>query len=142
MKVHENKSFSAILIISFGKIPKNGNRGWAPLQTFITLSKCFQRSCIQMHFHQWQHTRMPVSLHLSILACLVAQLCLNLCNPMEGSPPGSSLLVDSPSKNTRVGCHFFLQGPRDQIQVSCFSCVDRRILYPLSHWESWASWHP
>ena len=137
MQVHENKSFSAILIISFGKIPKNGNRGRAPLQTFITCyQSVFQRSCIQVCFHQWQHTRMPVSLHLSFLVCLVAQLCLILCNPMEGSPPGSSLLVDSPGKNTGVGCHFFLQGSRDQIQVSCFSCIGRWILYPLSQWES------
>ena len=28
-----------------------------------------------------------------------------LCNPMDCSPPGSSLHVDSPGKNIGVGCH-------------------------------------
>ena len=35
--------------------------------------------------------------------CLVAQSCLTLCNPMECSPPGSSVHGDSPSKNTWSG---------------------------------------
>ena len=35
--------------------------------------------------------------------CLVAQLCLTLCNPMDCSPPGSSVHGDSPGKNTGVG---------------------------------------
>ena len=38
-----------------------------------------------------------------------AQSCLTLCNPMDCSPPGSSLW-DSPGKNTGVGCHSLLQG--------------------------------
>ena len=42
--------------------------------------------------------------------CLVAQLCLTLCNPMEYSLPGSSVHGDSPGKNTGVGCHALLQG--------------------------------
>ena len=33
-----------------------------------------------------------------------------LCNPMDCSPPGSSVHGDSPGKNTRVGCHALLQG--------------------------------
>ena len=35
--------------------------------------------------------------------CLVAQSCLTLCNPMDYSPPGSSIHGDSPGKNTGVG---------------------------------------
>ena len=41
--------------------------------------------------------------------CLVAQTCLTLCNPMDCSPPGSSVHGDSPSKNIGVGCHSLLQ---------------------------------
>jgi len=37
--------------------------------------------------------------------CLVAQSCPTLCNPVESSPPGSSVHGDSPGKNTGVGCH-------------------------------------
>ena len=37
------------------------------------------------------------------------QLCLTLCDPIDGSPPGSPCPWDSPGKNTGVGCHFLLQ---------------------------------
>ena len=36
---------------------------------------------------------------------LVAQSCLTLRDPMDCSPPGSSVHGDSPGKNTEVGCH-------------------------------------
>ena len=42
--------------------------------------------------------------------CLIAQLCLALCDPMDCSPPGSCVHEDSPGKNTGVGCHTLLQG--------------------------------
>ena len=37
------------------------------------------------------------------------QSCPTLCDPIDGSPPGSCPW-DSPGKNTGVGCHFLLQG--------------------------------
>ena len=65
MKIPENKSSSAILIISLGKTPKSGIRGSVPLQTFVTCCQSiFQKGCIQLQFHQWQHMKMPISLHL------------------------------------------------------------------------------
>ena len=39
------------------------------------------------------------------------QSCLTLCDPADGSPPGSRPW-DSPGKNTGVGCHFLLQSLR------------------------------
>ena len=36
------------------------------------------------------------------------QSCPTLCDPIDGSPTGSSPW-DSPGKNTGVGCHFLLQ---------------------------------
>ena len=36
------------------------------------------------------------------------QSCLTLCDPIDGSPPGSHPW-DSPGNNTGVGCHFLLQ---------------------------------
>ena len=49
---------------------------------------------------------------LNTYACLcsVAQSCLILCDPMDGSPLGSPGHDDSPDKNTGVSCHFLLQG--------------------------------
>ena len=42
--------------------------------------------------------------------CLVTQSCPTVCDPMDCSPPGSSVLGDSSGKNTRVGCQALLQG--------------------------------
>ena len=42
-------------------------------------------------------------------AAKLLQLCPTLCNPRDGSPPGSCPW-NSPGKNTGVGCHFLLQG--------------------------------
>ena len=42
--------------------------------------------------------------------CIVVQLCPTLCDPMDCSPPGSSVHGDSLGKNTGVGCHALLQG--------------------------------
>ena len=38
------------------------------------------------------------------------QSCLTLCDPMDCSPPGSSVHRDFPGKNTGVGCCALLQG--------------------------------
>ena len=48
-------------------------------------------------------------LNLPVPAKLL-QLCPALYNPMDCSPQGSSVLGDSPDKNTGVGCLFLLQG--------------------------------
>ena len=67
------------------------------------------------------------------MLCLVLQSCLTLCDPMDCSLPGSSVHGDSPGKNTRVGCHFFLQGiyPTQESNPGLPHC--RQILYHLSH---------
>ena len=41
--------------------------------------------------------------------CLIDQSCPTLCNPMDSSPPDSSVHGNSPGKNTGVGCHALLQ---------------------------------
>ena len=56
--------------------------------------------------------------------CRVAQSYLTLCNPMDCSPPCSSVHGDSPGKNTRVDCHTLLQGifpTQNWTQVSCIA---------------------
>ena len=40
--------------------------------------------------------------------CVCAQLCLTLCNPKDGSLPGSSVHGIFPSKTAEVGYHFLL----------------------------------
>ena len=54
---------------------------------------------------------MYMNMYVCVLyMCLVAQLYPTLCDPMDHSPPGSSVHGDSPGKNTGVGCHALLQG--------------------------------
>ena len=36
------------------------------------------------------------------------QSCPTLCDPIDCSPPGTSVYGDSPGKNTGVGCHALL----------------------------------
>ena len=60
--------------------------------------------------------------------CLVAQSCPTLCNPMDCSPPGSSIHQDSPGKNTGVGYHALLQG--------IFLTQELKPCLLLLHWQA------
>ena len=57
------------------------------------------------------------------------QSCPTLCDPIDGSPPGSSRPWDSPGKSTGVGCHFPLQRTRvkseSEVAQSCPTLSDR-----------------
>ena len=68
-----------------------------------------------------------------VVLCLVTQLCLTFCDPMDYSPPGSSVHGDSPGKNTGVGCHALLQGifPIQRLSPDLPNC--KQTLYHLSH---------
>ena len=48
-------------------------------------------------------------LHITGVMRLVSQPYTTLCDPMDSSPPGSSVHEDSPGKNTGVGCYALLQ---------------------------------
>ena len=66
--------------------------------------------------------------------CLVTQLCLTLCDPMDCSPPDSCVHGDSPGKSTGDALLqgiFTTQGSNPGLQ----HC--RQILYHLSHQEYW-----
>ena len=65
--------------------------------------------------------------------CLPAQSCPTFCDPVNFSPPGSSVHGDFPGKNTGVGCHALLQGifPTQGSNPGLLHC--RWILYHLGH---------
>ena len=73
--------------------------------------------------------------------CLVTQSCPTLCDPVDYSPPGSSVHGDSPGQNTGVGCYALLQGifPTQGSNPGLPHC--RRILYQLSYQGSPSSPH-
>ena len=66
----------------------------------------------------------------------VVQLFPTLCDPMDCSPPGSSVHGDSPGQNTGVGSHALLQQifPTQGSNPGLLNC--RQILYHLSHRRS------
>ena len=70
---------------------------------------------------------------MDMCACWVTQSCLTLCDPMDCSPPGTSVHGGSPGKNTGVGCHFLLQRifPTQGLNLGLLHC--RQMLYHLSH---------
>ena len=58
------------------------------------------------------------------MLCLVAQLCLILCDPMDYSPPGSSANGDSPGKDTKWVAIPSSRGssqPGDRTRVFCIA---------------------
>ena len=70
---------------------------------------------------------------ITLGVCLVAQSCLTLCDPMDCSPPGSSVLGISQVRILEWVAISSSRGsswPRDQ---TILSCIGRWILY---HWAN------
>ena len=68
-----------------------------------------------------------------VFKVLVAQSCPILCDPMGCSPPGSSVLGDSPGTSTGVGCHALLQWIFPTQGLNLGLLHGRQILSYLSH---------
>ena len=116
----------------FITIPKKGNvkecSNYSQLLSFHMLGNA-QNSPSQASVVHEPRT----SLCTSCAVCLVAQSCPTLCNPMDCSPPGSSVHGDSPGKNTEMGFHVPFQRmfPTQGSNPGLPYC--RQILYCLSH---------
>ena len=63
----------------------------------------------------------------------VSQSCPTLCDPTGCSPPGSSVLVESPGKSTGVGCHALLHGIFPTLESNLTLLFGRQNSVPLSH---------
>ena len=74
-----------------------------------------------------------IILHIHAMLCLVTQLCLTLCDPMDYSLPGPSVNGDSPGKSTGVGCCALLQGIFPIQGLNPAVPHYKWILYHLSH---------
>ena len=84
----------------------------------------------------WGPALPPSASEINCAVCRVTQSCLTLCDPVDCSPPGSSVRGDSPGKNTGVGCHALLQGifPTQGSNSGLPHC--RWILYSLTTREA------
>ena len=69
-----------------------------------------------------------------------AQSCLSLWDPMDCSPPASSVHGDSPGKNTGGGRHALLQGIFSTQGSNSRLPHCRRTLHPRSHKGSPGTW--
>ena len=88
-------------------------------------------------FHRWIWQQAMCGIYMCrAVLCLVTQLHLTLCNPLDCSPPGSSVHGDSLGRNTGVGCHSLLQGifPTQGSNPGLLHCS--QVLYHLSHQKS------
>ena len=68
-----------------------------------------------------------------------AQSCPTLCDPMNCSPPGSSVHGIFQARILAWVAICYARGsslPRDRTHLSCVSCIDRQILYPWATWEA------
>ena len=73
------------------------------------------------------------------LSFMHVQSCLTLCDPVDCSPPGSSLHGIFQARILEQVVISYSKGPfqpRDQIHVSCISCIDRQILFHRTTWEA------
>ena len=73
--------------------------------------------------------RCKLSPRSSVGCGVVARSCLTRCDPVDCSPPGSSVHGASPGKDTGVGCHALLQGifPTQGLNLYLLHC--RQILH-------------
>ena len=61
-------------------------------------------------FYEMRKLRPESLSFLKSCAVLSCSVWSDSCDPMACSPPGSSVLGDSPGRNTGVGCHALFQG--------------------------------
>ena len=101
--------------------------------------------CLSLHITH--NDNIIAKMFWALCFCLIMKSCPTHCDPMDYSPPGSSVQGNlSPGKNTRLGCHFLLCGiflTRDWSHVSCLSgrffttehllCAERMSALKLSH---------
>ena len=71
--------------------------------------------------------------YVCAVLCCVTQSCLTLCDPMDCSPPASSVHGDSPGKNTGVDNQSLLQGIYLTQESNLGLLHYRAMLYLLSY---------
>ena len=90
------------------------------------------------HTHTHTHTPASVSTQFSFSLCVCTQWCPTLCNPMDCTPPGSSVHGIFQARILAQDAISYSRGsswPRDQTHVSCASFTGRPILYYCATWE-------
>ena len=72
--------------------------------------------CVHVHACMHTHTQIYIQKHTNIIACVCVLSSIRFLETLWVVARHALCPWDSPGKNTKVGCHFFLQGifpPRD-----------------------------
>ena len=76
----------------------------------------------------WPVSSLPLGPSVAAAAAKSLQSCQTLCNPIDGSPPGSPVPGILQVRNTGVGCHFLLQCMKvkseSEVAQSCLTLHD------------------
>ena len=70
-------------------------RGWGGMDWEFRISRC------KLLYIEWINNKVGLTVQ-HCAACLVTQSCLTLCNPIDYSPPGSSVHGIFPGNDTGV----------------------------------------
>ena len=110
---------------------------WATREALSTRSECNCKIvwtfCGIAFLWDWNdNLPFPVLCHCCVCAMFSCSVVSNSAEPVDSSPPGSSVLGHSSDKKTGVGCHALLQGifPTQGLNPGPLPC--RRIFYHLS----------
>ena len=79
--------------------------------------------------HTHMHAQTHIHTHHTHCCCSVTQSCLTLWNPMDCSPPGSSVHGISQARTLEWVTIFFSRGSLQPRDGTSFSCIGRWVLY-------------
>ena len=68
--------------------------------------------------------------------CSITQSSLTFCNPMDCSPPGSSVCGIFQSRILELVATFYSRGSSQPKDWTHISCIGRQILYHRTTWET------
>ena len=141
-QIHQKDSWNSYTVVLLSKIycvkvgrinswiiGENRQAESAGIHTQAFLACYSHRNKNTLYVGIFQPTEAPKSL----CACSVVQLYPTLCNPMNFSPPGSSVHGILQVKILEWIAIFSPRGsspPKDQTHDSCAFCTGRKILYP------------
>ena len=123
--------------VGFPGLGRSPGEGSGDLLQDSRLGNPMGRRAWRATFHRVAKNRTWLMYTLS--ACLVSQLCLTLCDPLDCSPPGFSVhgipqtrtLEGVAMPSSRGSPH-----PRDGPRVSCVSCFAGRFFSTSTTWEA------
>ena len=137
------KSLSVVLIILF-----SSNFFCCHRVVFLILGngkeyssrKTDESKTLLLHISRRQSKNKREKSDLEVCVFVCSQLCLTLYNPLDCSPPGSSVHEISQTRILEWVAISYSRGsswPRDQTLVSHISCISRRILYHCTTRGNW-----